>query len=121
LESNLRLYLMHSSGQTPIEISAEGTKEVMGSVTLIDVREPEEYEVCRIEGAELIPMGTVAENLQRLERLSDEKPLVVFCHHGVRSLHVAEWLRRHGIENAQSMQGGIDAWSRVVDPGVARY
>jgi rhodanese-related sulfurtransferase len=45
----------------------------------------------------------------------------VFCHHGVRSLHVVNWLRGHGIENAQSMQGGIDAWSRRIDPTVPRY
>ncbi len=50
-----------------------------------------------------------------------DEPLILFCHHGVRSLHVAAWLRERGVENAQSMAGGIDQWSREIDPSVPRY
>ena len=91
------------------------------SLALIDVREPQEFEVARIEGAELIPMQSIPEQLQRLEGLADDRPLMVFCHHGVRSLNVAVWLRQQGIENCFSIAGGIDRWSREVDPQVPQY
>ncbi len=86
---------------------------------LIDCREPNEYSRCRIEGAELIPMREI---LQALERLGDrQQPIIIHCHHGGRSLRVAEFLRAHGFELAQSMAGGIDAWSQQIDPSVPRY
>jgi rhodanese-related sulfurtransferase len=86
---------------------------------LVDVREPAEYAVCRLDGAELIPMQTIP---QRLNDLDTEGPeLIVFCHHGVRSLSVVAWLRRQGVENCRSMSGGIDEWSRTIDPLVPRY
>ena len=88
---------------------------------LIDVREPEEFAIAKIEGAELIPMQSVPGQLQRLEALADESDLLVICHHGVRSLHVVNWLRSQGIENCFSIAGGIDSWSTEVDPGVPRY
>jgi len=50
-----------------------------------------------------------------------QPPLIVFCHHGVRSLSVVDWLRRQGVENCQSMAGGIDAWSTMIDASVPRY
>jgi rhodanese-related sulfurtransferase len=88
---------------------------------LIDVREPNEFAISRIEGADLIPMRQVPAELQTLEGRADEAPLIVFCHHGVRSLNVVNWLRQQGLENCQSMAGGIDAWSLMVDPSVPRY
>lgn len=88
---------------------------------LIDVREPHEYAQARIEGCELIPMRTVPAELQRLDARADEGPLIVYCHHGVRSLNVVNWLREQGIEACQSMSGGIDAWSLMVDSSVPRY
>lgn len=88
---------------------------------LIDVREPNEFAMARIEGGELIPMRQVPAELQTLEGRADEAPLIVFCHHGVRSLNVVNWLRQQGVEACQSMAGGIDAWSLVVDPSVPRY
>ena len=88
---------------------------------LIDVREPNEFAISRIEGANLIPMRQVPAELQTLEGRADEAPLIVFCHHGVRSLNVVNWLRQQGLENCQSMAGGIEAWSLMVDPSVPRY
>lgn len=86
---------------------------------LIDVREPQEYAIARIEGGELIPMRTIPAAVERL-RASDA-PIVVYCHHGVRSLNVVYWLREQGIGNCQSLAGGIDAWSVAIDPRVPRY
>jgi len=85
---------------------------------LVDVREPHEHTICHIEGATLIPMGTIPANLQRLD--ADEDVICV-CHHGMRSLDVANWLRAQGVKSAKSMAGGIDRWSMEVDPKVPRY
>ncbi len=88
---------------------------------LIDVREQNEFAIARIEGSSLIPMRQVPGELQSLEARADEAPLIVFCHHGVRSLNVVNWLRNQGLEACQSMAGGIDAWSLTIDPSVPRY
>jgi rhodanese-related sulfurtransferase len=90
-------------------------------LVLIDVREPEEYAITRIDGATLIPMRNIPANLQQLEARADGATLIVFCHHGVRSLNVVNWLRQQGVDACQSMAGGIDAWSASVDPSVPRY
>jgi len=88
---------------------------------LIDVREPQEFNICRIEGSELMPMNTVPAELQRLESLADAGDIITICHHGVRSLQVTYWLRQQGLENCFSMSGGIDRWSLEIDPSVPRY
>ena len=90
-------------------------------IHLIDVRELSEWNQTRIEGAELVPMNTVPARLQHLEAKADEGTLVVFCHHGVRSLQVVNWLREQGIAASESMAGGIERWSLEVDPSVPRY
>jgi rhodanese-related sulfurtransferase len=86
---------------------------------LIDVREPFEFQQARLEGAELIPMRTIPKALALFEE--EENPIVVFCHHGMRSLQVVGWLREQGVVNCTSMAGGIDRWSLEVDPDVPRY
>ena len=85
---------------------------------LLDVREPWEYATAKIEGSTLIPMGDIP---GRLQELDPEAHIVTICHAGVRSMNVAVWLRNQGIEKVQSLRGGIDAWSREVDPSVPRY
>jgi len=90
-------------------------------VVLLDCREPFEYDLCRIEGATLIPMNTIPQRMAELEQLSDRGHVVVYCHHGMRSLNVANWLRHQGVENATSMTGGIEAWSLQIDRLVPRY
>jgi rhodanese-related sulfurtransferase len=91
-------------------------------IRLIDVREPEEHAICHIEGAQLMPMRTIPERLGELDTgEADSEILCVFCHHGVRSLSIVDWLRRQGIENCRSMAGGIDRWSLEIDPSVRRY
>jgi rhodanese-related sulfurtransferase len=108
----------------PLEVSPQEVKarqDAGEKLYFIDVREPHEYAITRLPGAQLIPMRTVPGALQSLEAFADEGTLIVYCHHGVRSLNVANWLREQGIEACQSMAGGIDAWSLVVDAAVPRY
>ena len=108
----------------PLEVSPQDVKRRQDAgekLHLIDVREPQEYAIAKLEGAELIPMRTVPAALQTLEARADQGTLIVYCHHGVRSLNVVSWLREQGVEACQSMSGGIDAWSLAVDPGVPRY
>jgi rhodanese-related sulfurtransferase len=105
-----------------LELSVEEVsrmRERGPAIRLIDVREPAEFSLARIEGAELIPMATIPQHVMDFE--DRDEPQVFLCHHGVRSLQVAAWLRERGVENAQSMAGGIDAWSRLVDTSVPRY
>src|ERR1700760_43258 len=81
-------------------------------LVLLDVREPWEAETAQIEGSRLIPMGDVPS--RAFQELDPESHIVTICHHGVRSMSVAVWLRDQGFEKAQSLRGGIDAWSREI-------
>jgi rhodanese-related sulfurtransferase len=110
--------------QLPLETTARDVKRRLDAgetLQLIDVREPFEHQIAHIANSELIPMNTVPASLQEIERKSDSGTLIVFCHHGVRSLNVVNWLRQQGVEECQSMSGGIDSWSAEVDPSVPRY
>ena len=105
-----------------LEISPQEVKELREqgqSFMLLDVREPWEQQTARIEGAKMIPMGDVPSRAH--QELDPDEHIVVYCHHGVRSLNVANWLRQQGFERAQSMRGGIDQWSRSVDAKVPVY
>ena len=107
-----------------LEMTPQQVRELQNSghsISFIDVREANEWALTRIEGASLVPMGTVPASLQKLEIQSDAGPLIVYCHHGMRSLQVVSWLREKGIENCYSMTGGIDRWSLEIDPQVPRY
>jgi rhodanese-related sulfurtransferase len=107
-----------------IEITAVEVKRRLDAgerLHLIDVREAHEHATSSIASAELIPMNSVPQQLQHLESMADEAPLIVFCHHGMRSLSVVNWLRQQGIADCASMSGGIDAWSLAIDPSVPRY
>lgn len=85
---------------------------------LLDVREDSELAICRIEGALHIPMGEIPE---RHEALPKNAPLIVLCHHGMRSLNVVQFLEAKGFENAINLSGGIHAWANEVEPDMARY
>jgi len=87
-------------------------------ILLIDVREPWEHALCRLPGAKLIPLGSLASNVAALP---DAGPVICYCHHGMRSLDAAAWLRGQGIAGAKSLAGGIDRWSLEMDPSIARY
>jgi adenylyltransferase/sulfurtransferase len=88
---------------------------------LVDVREPWEHELARIEGSVLIPMSELPAALAELEVPAAEVLVACYCHAGVRSLHAAAFLARHGFPNVASLAGGIDTWSVEVDPRVPRY
>ncbi len=104
------------------EITPEEVKkkfEQGEEVLLLDCREPWEFETASIAGAKLMPMGDIPSRAN--QELDPEEHIVVVCHHGVRSMNVTAWLRQQGFEKAQSMRGGIDAWSRQVDGKVPLY
>ena len=108
----------------PLEVSPQDASFRLGGdskAVMIDVREPEEFALARIDGAVLIPMQSISAELQKLESWSDEQDILFICHHGVRSLQVVNWLRAQGLENVYSVAGGIDRWSREVDADVPRY
>ena len=86
---------------------------------LLDVRELWEFETARIEGAKLIPVGEIPSRAH--QELDPDDHIVVYCHHGIRSLSGAALLERAGVGPTASLAGGIDAWSRLIDPKVPRY
>ena len=105
-----------------LEITIDHLKSALDSPhkpVLLDVREPWEYQTAHIEGSKPIPMAEVP--ARAFNELDEEDNILVLCHHGARSLSVAVWLRNQGFDKAQSIAGGIDAWSRVIDPHVPRY
>ena len=85
---------------------------------LLDVREPWEFETCKLDGATLIPMNTIP---ARIEELDDDADIVCICHHGARSMQVAAFLERHGFGRTFNLTGGIHAWAVQVDGTMPKY
>ncbi len=106
----------------PVEIDVHHTKQLLEDqqIVLIDCREPDEWELTKIQGAVLMPLSQWMATVDQLARYAGRQ-LVVHCHHGGRSLRVTQWLRQNGFPDAQNMTGGIDAWSQEVDTDVPRY
>jgi rhodanese-related sulfurtransferase len=113
---------IRESGQTEvrIEIAPDETAELLrkGAIQLVDVRTPQEYATARIEGSRLADQDLMREIVENWPK---DTAIVTVCHHGVRSLDAAAYLRGHGLKNVRSMRGGIEAWSVAVDPRVPRY
>lgn len=106
---------------TTVEIDVRDLDRLRRSgetVTVLDVREPWELELCSIEGSRALPLDTIPEHLEELPR---EGLLVVVCHHGVRSARAAAWLRARGFDNVVNLDGGIDAWAREIEPSMRIY
>jgi rhodanese-related sulfurtransferase len=99
-------------------VEASNLSDQDKTVTFLDVREQVELEICRIEGAIHIPMGNIPE---RFEQLPKDKTIIVFCHHGMRSRTVQEYLEAQGFENLINLAGGIHAWAINVDPTIKQY
>jgi rhodanese-related sulfurtransferase len=85
---------------------------------LLDCREPWEYEICRIEGSRLVPMSAIPQALGGLDR---GREIVAICHHGIRSRQVVLYLERQGFTRVINLEGGLDAWARLVDPAMRTY
>ena len=88
------------------------------NMAILDVREDWETERCKIQGSLHIALNELP---QRVQELSKDVPLVVLCHHGMRSLRAVIWLRGQGYDNAVNLEGGIDGWARQVDRGMGTY
>lgn len=93
-------------------------KAAPDTTVLLDVRQPEEVRLASVSGALLIPMREVA---ARLSEIDPAKEVLVLCHHGSRSMPVAAFLARSGYARVSSVDGGIAAWSRDVDPSIPQY
>jgi rhodanese-related sulfurtransferase len=103
---------------TPAELAAwlaDGGRE---HPVLLDVREPWEFQTCHIAGARHVPMNELPRRLGELDPAAD---VVAICHHGTRSLHVAQFLARQGFERVYNLAGGVDAWARSVEPAMPVY
>lgn len=106
----------------PLEITCAELESLLRSgepISLIDCREPAEHEIVSLPNGELIPMAQIPGC--RDDLANRDTPLVVYCHHGMRSAQVAAWLRENGAPDAQSLAGGIDAWAVAIDPSLPRY
>jgi len=108
-----------------IEISTADAAELLrqsppDARLFLDCRTAEEHDTAKIAGSLNLPMQELPERVAELSAWKD-RPIIVHCHHGMRSLRVAKWLREQGFALAQSMRGGIDGWSIDVDPTVPRY
>lgn len=87
---------------------------------LLDVREQDEYAIVHLPSCTLIPLGELGFRMDELEEFKDRE-IVVYCHHGIRSLNAIGQLRHHGFQNLMNLAGGIDRWSQEVDPSLPRY
>ena len=108
---------------TPPQLSVSALAQLLGNdpltrPNLVDVREPWEWDLARIDGALHIPMQQIPSRQDEIDRAH---PTVVYCHHGVRSLQVVAFLQRVGFTQLHNLAGGIDAWSREVDRDVPLY
>lgn len=107
----------------PLEIDCQTTRAKQNAgepFVFLDCREQEEFDSVRIDGTVLIPMTQLQDRITELDGKQDEE-IIVHCHHGGRSLRVAQWLRQQGFQKAASMAGGIDVWAVEIEQGMARY
>lgn len=112
-----------SQNPVPIEVTCAQVKARLDAgekFVFLDCREPNEHQTVCIPQAKLLPMSEIQSRIGELEPHRQDD-IVVHCHHGGRSLRVAQWLRQQGFPKAQSMSGGIDQWAIDVDPSLPRY
>ena len=105
--------------ETPLEVDVmTAAAQLQAGALLLDVREPAEVAVCAIEGSRRIPMQQIPGQINDLPR---DRLILVHCHHGGRSMRVAHFLRANGFTQVSNVAGGIDLWSELIDPSLARY
>lgn len=103
------------------EISPQELKQKLDeneSVFLLDVREPSEYDIVHLEGARLVPLNTIPHHINSLP---SEQEIVVYCHHGQRSLYATAYLHQNGFTDTKNLIGGIDQWAAEIDTTLRRY
>jgi rhodanese-related sulfurtransferase len=109
------------TASVPLEIGVEQLdrwRQAAAPLAILDVREPWERDICAFDGSLNIPMGELP---GRAGELPDDRPVIVVCHHGMRSMHATQWLRAQGHDQACNLQGGIDAWASQIDGTMKRY
>jgi rhodanese-related sulfurtransferase len=109
------------AGPVPSQIDVETLHQLRQTgepLTILDVREPWEIDLCAIDGSLTIPLGSLP---KRASELPEEGRIVVVCHHGMRSAQATAWLRHNGFPGATNLHGGIDAWARRIDPTMKVY
>jgi len=107
----------------PLEISCAEVHSKLTSgdeFVFVDCRETDEHQLVNIAQAQLIPMSEIQDRLEELQPHQDSE-VIIHCHHGGRSLQVANWLVGQGFSNAKSMAGGIDQWASEIDTSLPRY
>jgi rhodanese-related sulfurtransferase len=102
---------------TPKQV-AEWLASDVDPPVLLDVREPWELAICRIEGSVFIPMGQIPGAISKLD---PDREILVICHHGIRSYQVARYLEQRGFTRVVNLEGGVAAWARDQDPAMAVY
>lgn len=109
---------VHDAAQ---HLPAPGSDSSAPVVQWIDCREEDEHAICHIEGATLIPLSNFATAMEQALPEDKDQPIIVYCHHGMRSLRATNFLRKKGYAQTWSMAGGIDLWSQEIDKDVAQY
>lgn len=109
------------TGSFPVDIDVHAfheMREKSEKLWILDVRQPWETDICAFKDSVHLPLASLPGGVDRIPR---EGPVVVVCHHGIRSKHAVSWLRANGFDNAINLNGGIDAWARQMDPTMATY
>ncbi len=112
---------MMQNRHTLPEISPQELKKKLDeneSIFLLDVREETEYDIVHLEGAQLVPLNTLP---QHVDNLPSDQEIVVYCHHGQRSLYATAYLHQNGFTNTTNLTGGIDQWAAEIDTTLRRY
>lgn len=111
---------MSSGSPLPLEVTPTEARSLVqeSNALIIDVREKWELELCRIAGTHHIPLQDLP---QRRDEVPADRPVIINCHHGMRSMQAVSWLRQQGYDNVTNLHGGIDLWSQEIDSSVARY
>ena len=115
--------MSEATEQLPIEIDVASVRSLVEQshpMLFLDCREQNEYDVVHIKGSTLLPMSQLEQRAAELDEHQSSR-VIVFCHHGGRSMQVAAWLRQRGFAQAQSMSGGIEQWAVEIDPSLPRY
>lgn len=116
--------------ETDLEIAVAEAAALLAAgarVRLVDCREEDEFAYCRLPGADCLPLSRFAEECSRPlpvpgpEDTGPDGAIIVYCHHGMRSLSATRFLRQRGHRRVWSLRGGIDAWAREIDASVPRY